>query len=109
MGDIGYVFVSVENVNMKIKTDRACSVMVGDICKGKVVEIREFGVFVQLPEVGEGLCHISELDTGYIKKVEDVCKVNDVISVKVLSTDESGRIKLSRKAAINELGQKRIP
>jgi ribosomal protein L7/L12 len=87
--------------------NRACSVLIGDICKGKVIETKEFGVFVQLPEGREGLCHISELDTGYVKKVEDVCKVDDVISVKVLSIDESGRIKLSRKAALAELERKR--
>ena len=50
----------------------------------------------------DGLCHISELDTGYVKSVEDVVKIGDTVRVKVISIDDQGRIKLSRKAAALE-------
>jgi len=53
----------------------------------------------------EGLCHVSELSEGYVRTVEDVCKVGDVMPVKLISIDEQGRFKLSRKAALSELGQ----
>ncbi len=69
----------------------------------KVVSAKEFGVFVEITPGVEGLCHISELSDGYVKNVEDVCKVGDLIDVKLLSIDEQGRFKLSRKAAIAEM------
>jgi len=69
----------------------------------KVVSVKDFGVFVEITPGIEGLCHISELDSGYIKNVEEVCKVGDLISVKLLSIDDQGRFKLSRKAALSEI------
>jgi polyribonucleotide nucleotidyltransferase len=69
-----------------------------------VVSVKEFGAFVEFIPGVEGLCHISELSDGYVKTVESVCKVGDVIPVKLLLIDEQGRFKLSRKAAIAELG-----
>jgi polyribonucleotide nucleotidyltransferase len=80
---------------------------VGKVYKdAKVVSSKEFGVFVEFVPGVEGLCHISELSDGYVKYVEDVCKVGDVIPVKLISVDEQGRYKLSRKAALAELGIK---
>jgi len=76
-------------------------VEVGKVYKGMVREIRDFGAIVELFPGVDGLCHISELDEGYVRKVEDVCKVGEEIMVKVLSTDEN-RTKLSRKAALHE-------
>jgi polyribonucleotide nucleotidyltransferase len=49
------------------------------------------------------LCHVSELSNEYIKNVEDACKVGDIIPVKLLSIDEQGRFKLSRKAALKDM------
>ena len=69
----------------------------------KVVSAKEFGVFVELTPGVEGLCHISELSDGYIKTTDQVCKVGDTIDVKLLSIDEQGRFKLSRKAALAEM------
>jgi polyribonucleotide nucleotidyltransferase len=74
--------------------------------ESKVVSAKDFGVFVEFVPGVEGLCHISELSEGYVKHVEEVCKVGDVIPVKLLSVDEQGRYKLSRKAALAELGIK---
>jgi polyribonucleotide nucleotidyltransferase len=48
------------------------------------------------------MCHISELDTGYVESVEKVVTVGDVIKVKVVNVDENGRIKVSRKALMGE-------
>ncbi|MBN2020946.1 MAG: polyribonucleotide nucleotidyltransferase [Sedimentisphaerales bacterium] len=70
----------------------------------KVVSVKEFGAFVEFLPGVEGLCHISELSDGYVKNVENVCKVGDVIPVKLLSIDDQGRFKLSRKAALLEMG-----
>jgi polyribonucleotide nucleotidyltransferase len=72
----------------------------------KVVSAKDFGVFVEFIPGVEGLCHISELSEGYVKSVEEVCKVGDVIPVKLISVDEQGRYKLSRKAALAEMGIK---
>jgi polyribonucleotide nucleotidyltransferase len=69
----------------------------------KVVSIKEFGAFVEIIPGVEGLCHISELSDGYVKNVDDACKVGDLIPVKLISIDEQGRLKLSRKAALKEM------
>lgn len=72
----------------------------------KVVSVKDFGVFVEIVPGVEGLCHISELSEGYIKRVEEVCKMGDIIPVKLISIDEQGRLKLSRRAALTEMGIK---
>ena len=69
----------------------------------RVVSVKDFGAFVEITPGVEGLCHISELSDGFIKSVEDVCKVGDIVSVKLLAIDNQGRFKLSRKAALAEL------
>lgn len=73
--------------------------------QSKVVSVKDFGAFVEILPGVEGLCHISELSDGYVRNVEDVCKVGDEIPVKLLAIDEQGRFKLSRKAAIAELSK----
>ena len=50
----------------------------------------------------EGLCHISELAEGRVDKTEDVVQPGDVTRLKLLSIDEKGRLRLSRKAALAE-------
>ncbi len=69
----------------------------------RVVSVKDFGAFVEILPGIEGLCHISEMADGYVKNVENVCKVGDEIPVKLLSIDEQGRFKLSRKAALAQL------
>jgi polyribonucleotide nucleotidyltransferase len=71
----------------------------------KVVSVKDFGAFVEITPGVEGLCHISELSNGYVKNVEEVCKVGDLIPVKLLLIDDQGRFKLSRKAALAELNK----
>jgi polyribonucleotide nucleotidyltransferase len=65
--------------------------------------VKDFGVFVEVSPGVEGLCHISELSDGFVKNVEEVCKMGDIIPVKLLLIDNQGRLKLSRKAALAEL------
>lgn len=75
-------------------------VRVGAVYEGKVVSTREFGCFIEIASGTDGMCHISELAEGYVRAVEDVVKVGDVLRVKVINVDDSGRIKLSRKAVL---------
>ncbi len=69
----------------------------GEVYSGKVVRVEKFGCFVQLWPGTDGLCHISKLAYERVAKVEDVCNVGDVITVKVIGIDDRGRIDLSRK------------
>ena len=73
--------------------------------QSKVVSVKDFGVFVEITPGVEGLCHISELSEGYVKNVESVCKVGDLIPVKLMSIDDQGRFKLSRRAALAEMSK----
>ncbi|MEK6676946.1 MAG: polyribonucleotide nucleotidyltransferase [Planctomycetota bacterium] len=74
-------------------------VKVGKIYTGRVSSIKDFGAFIEVSPGTDGLCHISELDKDYVKSVDEVVKIGDVVRVKVLAIDDQGRIKLSRKAA----------
>ncbi len=69
----------------------------GELYNGKVTRVEKFGCFVELWKGTEGLCHISKLAHERVAKVEDVCNVGDIISVKVIGIDDRGRIDLSRK------------
>jgi polyribonucleotide nucleotidyltransferase len=77
-------------------------VEVGRIYEGRVTSIKDFGAFIEIREGQDGLCHISELDDDYVRAVSDVVKVGDEVAVKVISIDDQGRVKLSRKAAKKE-------
>ena len=79
-------------------------VEVGRIYQGRVVSIKDFGAFVEVLPGQEGLCHVSELDLDHVGEVGDVVSLGDVIPVKVLLRDEQGRLKLSRRAALQEQG-----
>ncbi len=78
---------------------------VGKIYRGKVVTIKEFGAFVEFLPGKDGLVHISELANFRVKKTEDIVKMGDEIWVKCLGVDEKGRVRLSRKAAMEERDQ----
>ena len=68
---------------------------------GKVVSIRDFGAFIEVLPGQEALCHVSELSMDYVNNPEDVCKVGDEMEVKVINIDDTGRIKVSRKAVLD--------
>lgn len=80
-------------------------VKVGKIYTGRVVSIKEFGAFVEIAPETDGLCHVSELSDRYVDQVTDYVNIGDEVQVKVILIDDQGRIKLSRKAAMKELGQ----
>ncbi len=69
---------------------------------GKVVKIMDFGAFVEIFPGTDGLVHISQLERKRVDKVSDVLKEGDEVLVKVLDVDENGKIRLSRKAALDE-------
>ncbi|MBN2795878.1 MAG: polyribonucleotide nucleotidyltransferase [Clostridia bacterium] len=75
---------------------------VGEIYTGKIVRIMNFGAFVELIPGKEGMCHISQLDTKRVEKIEDHFKVGDQITVKVTEIDKQGRVNLSRKVLLKE-------
>jgi polyribonucleotide nucleotidyltransferase len=77
-------------------------IKVGTVYTGKVVSMKDFGAFVELAPGTDGMCHISELADGYIKSVTEVVKLGDMVKVKVINIDDQGRIKLSRKAVIQD-------
>ncbi len=78
---------------------------VGRIYEGVVKTTTSFGAFVEIIPGTEGLCHISELQEDRTENTEDVLKVGDVTKVKLLAIDEKGRLRLSRKAALAEVGE----
>jgi polyribonucleotide nucleotidyltransferase len=80
-------------------------VKVGKIYNGRVVSIKDFGAFVEIAPETDGLCHVSELSDKYVDRVTDFVNLGDEVKVKVLLIDDQGRIKLSRKAAMQELGE----
>ena len=79
---------------------------VGQLYYGRVVRLMTFGAFVELAPGKDGLVHISKLADKRIEKVEDACKVGDMMWVKVTEIDEKGRVNLSRKDAMKEIRAK---
>ncbi|WP_426950337.1 polyribonucleotide nucleotidyltransferase [Bacillus mycoides] len=107
----GTVFISSINQEMnekakKIIEDIVREVQVGEIYLGKVKRIEKFGAFVELFSGKDGLVHISELALERVGKVEDVVKIGDEISVKVIEIDKQGRVNLSRKVLLKEEQEK---
>jgi polyribonucleotide nucleotidyltransferase len=97
---------SVSADGMKIAVDAISGMTaeaeIGKIYRGKVVTVKEFGAFVEFLPGKDGLVHISELANFRVKKTEDIVKVGDDITVKCLGVDEKGRVRLSRKAAMED-------
>ena len=75
-------------------------VEIGKIYNGTVKRIEKFGAFVEIVKGKDGLVHVSELSDKYIKNVEDVISVGDILKVKVTEVDKMGRVNLSRKAVL---------
>ena len=105
--DDGSVLIAAENVENAYQAKNIIEgivkeIEVGEIILGKVVRIASFGAFVELTENKDGLLHISQIDHKRVAKVEDVLKVGDEVLVKVIDIDKQGKIKLSRKAAMQQ-------
>ncbi len=109
VGEDGRVTVAgTEGELAKIALQRveACTatVQVGKIYDGVVSSTKDFGAFVEILPGRDGLCHISELSTGYINDVNTVCQIGDEMKVLVLDVDDNDRVKLSRRQALEQLG-----
>ena len=75
---------------------------IGRIYEGVVKSTTTFGAFIEILPGTEGLLHISEIQEGRVEKTEDVLKKGELVRVKLLSIDEKGKMRLSRKAVIKE-------
>ncbi|MBX9679042.1 MAG: polyribonucleotide nucleotidyltransferase [Gemmataceae bacterium] len=105
--DNGTVYISHSNSEgaeaAKLKVAALTEeVKVGKVYEGKVTSIKDFGAFIEILPGRDGLCHISELEDGFVDRVDAVCKVGDILKVKVIAIDDQDRVKLSRKVLIRE-------
>jgi len=85
---------------LKMVKDIAREAEVGALYEGTVRKIMDFGAFVEIFPGTDGLVHISQLDSQRVNKVTDILKEGDKVMVKVLEVDREGKIRLSRKAAM---------
>ncbi|MFP4475558.1 MAG: polyribonucleotide nucleotidyltransferase [Desulfatibacillaceae bacterium] len=76
--------------------------VVGEVYEGTVTKVTDYGAFVQILPNTEGLLHISQLDNHHVKKVTDVVKEGDKVKVKVLELTKDGKIRLSRRALLED-------
>jgi polyribonucleotide nucleotidyltransferase len=107
--DDGTVFVaSADGAAMRKAIERiealTAEAEVGKIYRGTVRRVVDFGAFVEILPGTDGLVHISQLAAERVQSVTDVVKEGDVIDVKVLEIDKSGKIRLSRKEALGSHG-----
>ena len=84
----------------KMVEECTATAVIGKVYQGTVTGIKDFGAFVEIMPGTEGLVHISELSDGFVAQVTDVVKMGDPIEVKVISIDDMGKVKLSRKALL---------
>jgi len=78
---------------------------IGKVYTGKVRRTTNFGAFIEILPGTDGMVHISELENYRVNQVEDVVKVGDMVKVKVIDIDREGKIRLSRKAVLNDEGK----
>ena len=107
INDDGIVSISSEDaeaLDIALNKVKALTkeIKAGEIYKGKVVSIRDFGAFVELTPSKDGLVHISELENFRVKNVEDVVQIGDILEVLVKSVSPDGKVSLSRKALLED-------
>ena len=105
--DDGTVIVGSPNEESAMKAIRMIEgltkdVEIGQIYTGKVTRILNFGAMVEILPGKEGMVHISELADYRVARCEDVVKIGDEVTVKVISVDNMGRVNLSRKAVFGD-------
>ena len=106
--DDGSVFITTNDGEAAEKAEARIKALtkefkVGDITKGKVVRVTDFGAFVEIAPRQDGLLHVSEIDTKRVEKVTDVLNVGDEVEVQIKGIDEAnGKISLSRKALLQK-------
>ena len=103
-GKVSIASTDKEQLNKAIDIVKSIveSVKIGKIYDSVVKKVMNFGAFAEVLPGQEGLIHVSQLSDEYIKNIDDVVKVGDKLAVKVTEIDSQGRIKLSRKAVIEE-------
>jgi polyribonucleotide nucleotidyltransferase len=111
INDDGSIFISAPNPDScdaakKCIDDIVFVPEIGKLYYGRVVRLMTFGAFVELAPGKDGLVHISKLADHRIEKVEDACKIGDMMWVKVTDIDEKGRVNLSHKDAMKEIAAK---
>jgi polyribonucleotide nucleotidyltransferase len=87
-------------------TEITAEVEVGKVYEGPITKILDFGALVNLLPGKDGLLHISQIAHQRIEKVTDVLKEGQIVKVKVLETDDKGRVKLSMKALLEREPQR---
>jgi polyribonucleotide nucleotidyltransferase len=75
---------------------------IGKVYTGVVRRTTNFGAFIEIIPGTDGMVHISELENHRVAKVEDVIRVGDSVKVKVIDIDPEGKIRLSRRAVLND-------
>ncbi len=101
----GQITISADNLDKAEAAKKRIQGIAGQLdegatYQGTVKAIKEYGAFVEIVPGKEGLLHISELQHGHVKKVEDVLSVGDQIDVKLLKVEHGGKLRLSRKALL---------
>ena len=99
--DDGRVFIAGQDSAMADKAKEIIETItmeleLGKIYSGKVVRIMNFGAFVEVAPGKEGMIHISKLAKERVEKVEDVVKIGDEVTVKVIEIDDQGRVNFMR-------------
>jgi polyribonucleotide nucleotidyltransferase len=103
-GTVNIYSVSAEGMEIARQAIQGSTgeIEINKVYRGRVVSIKEFGCFVEVFPGREGLVHISELANFRVKQVDDIVKMGDEIWVKCIGIDEKGRVKLSRRAAMED-------
>jgi S1 RNA binding domain protein len=78
------------------------AVEAGQVVRGTVVRLMNYGVLVRIEDGSTGLVHISEIDNNFVRDVADYFQVNDPVIVKVLAFGDRGKIELSVKQAVGQ-------
>jgi polyribonucleotide nucleotidyltransferase len=102
---VGSINEEAAQKTIKMIEDLTKEVEIGGIYTGKVTRTTSFGAFVEILPGKEGMVHISELADYRVDKVEDIAKLGDELTVKVIDIDSQGRINLSRRAIFEKLSQ----
>ncbi len=103
-GNVTISSVSAEGAQVAKKRieEITAEVEVGKVYEGPVVRILDFGAIINILPGRDGLLHVSQIANERVNAVSDYLKEGQVVRVKVLETDEKGRVRLSMKALLNE-------
>jgi len=103
-GTVNIFAVNAEAMDAAVREVNALTaeIEIGRTYEGKVIAVKDFGAFVECMPGKEGLVHISEMANERIDSVDSICKPGDAMRVKCIDIDNQGRVRLSRKAALND-------